>query len=304
MRANYGQGAWALKVASDETLWAGGSMTSAVRENGANQWVGGFVRFAVRPHTAPAAPSNPRVALEGANAKVDWSASSTSGVKYEVLRNDRVVGVVTGTTATIPRSAAGDKFFVRAVDAWDNKSASTSSASGTAGSQTLLSSASTWSYYFDNVTPVGSGWNQSSFDASSWRTGAAPLGWGTGPITTNIDVPAGQTRTLTSYFKRSFTVTSPNAFATYTLTTRADDGIVVYVNGVEVGRSNMPAGTVTAGTYALSAPNTATAVASPVVLQIPKSLLVAGSNSISVEVHSNYKSTPSTSMDLSIVATS
>jgi hypothetical protein len=165
-----------------------------------------------------------------------------------------------------------------------------------------LANASTWSYYFNNTTPVAAGWNQPGFNASSWKTGVAPLGWGTGAITTNIDVPAGQTRTLTSYFRSSFSVPSPGDFATYTLTTRADDGIVVYVNGTEVGRSNMPTGTVTAGTYALSAPSTATALAAPVVLTIPKSLLVAGTNSVAVEVHSNYKSTPSASMDLSIVA--
>ena len=305
MRANYGQGAWALKVATDGTLWAGGSMTTAVRENGANQWVGGFVRFAVRPHTAPATPTNLRVELNGSGASVAWSPSSTSGVTYEVLRNDRVVATVAGTSATIAGAVAGDRYFVRAVDSWSNRSASTAAVTPTgATSQTLLANASTWSYYFDNVTPVGASWNQPSFNASSWKTGAAPLGWGTGPITTNIDVPAGQTRTLTSYFTRSFALSSPGDFSTYTLTTRADDGIVVYVNGVEVGRSNMPAGTVTAGTYALSAPNTTTALSTPVVLTIPKSLLVAGTNSVSVEVHSNYRGTPSTSMDLSIVASS
>lgn len=304
MRANRGQGAWALKVATDGTLWAGGSMTSAVKENGANQWVGGFVRFAVRPHTAPSSPTNLHASLNGTSASVDWSPSSSSGVKYEVLRNDRVVATVSNTSATIPGTVSSDRFFVRAVDSWDNRSSSTSVAtvSGAAANQTLLSDASTWSYYFDNATPVGTDWNQSTFDATAWRTGAAPLGWGSGPITTNIDIPAGQTRTLTSYFKRSFDLSSPNAFSTYTLTTRADDGIVVYVNGVEVGRANMPTGLVTAGTYALSAPNTATAIASPVVIAIPKALLVAGSNSVSVEVHSNYKSTQSSSMDLSIVA--
>ena len=303
MRARSGQGAWALKVATDGTLWAGGTMTSAVRENGANQWVGGFVRFAVRPHTAPATPTALKATVSGSTAAVSWQASSTSGVTYEVLRDDRVVATSTGTSATIGGASGGDRYFVRAVDSWDNRSASTSAvtAGTAAGTSTPLANASTWSYYF-NSTPVAVGWNQPGFDASSWKTGVAPLGWGTGAITTDIDVPAGQTRTLTSYFRSSFSVPSPGDFATYTLTTRADDGIVVYVNGTEVGRSNMPAGPVTSGTYALTAPSTATALASPVVLTIPKSLLVAGTNSVAVEVHSNYKSTPSASMDLSIVA--
>ena len=304
MRARSGQGAWALKVATDGTLWAGGTMTSAVRENGANQWVGAFVRFAVRPHTAPAAPTGLKVSVTGSTAAVTWKASTTSGVTYEVLRNDRVVATATGTSVNVDGASSGDRYFVRAVDSWANRSASTpvATAGTAAATATLLANASTWSYYFDSTTPVVSGWNQTAFNASTWKTGVAPLGWGTGQITTNIDVPAGQTRALTSYYRSSFTVPSPADYATYTLTTRADDGIVVYVNGTEVGRSNMPAGAVTAGMYALSAPNTATAVATPVVLTIPKALLVAGANSIAVEVHSNYKSTPSASMDLSIVA--
>lgn len=302
MRARSGLGAWALKVATDGTLWAGGSMTSAVRENGSNQWVGAFVRFAVRPHTAPAAPTGLKVSLAGSSAAVSWKASATSGVTYEVLRNDRVVATSTGTSVDVEGASSGDRYFVRAVDSWANRSASTAAATP-AASLTPLANASTWSYYFDSTTPVAAGWNQTGFNASAWKTGVAPLGWGSATITTNIDVPSGQTRTLTSYFRSSFTVPSPAAFSTYTLTTRADDGIVVYVNGTEVGRSNMPSGTVTASTYALSAPSTATALATPVVLTIPKTLLVAGANSIAVEVHSNYKTTPSASMDLSIDAT-
>jgi hypothetical protein len=41
-----------------------------------------------------------------------------------------------------------------------------------------------------------------------------------------------------------------------------------------------------------------------VTFDVPAGLVVDGSNSIAVEVHSNYRSTPSASMDLSLVATS
>ena len=88
-----------------------------------------------------------------------------------------------------------------------------------------------------------------------------------------------------------------------TLTTRADDGIAVYVNGTEVGRSNLPSGTLTSTTYAGSAPSTATALASPVTFSVPPSLLVNGTNTVAVEVHSNYRLTPSMSMDLALSGT-
>lgn len=85
------------------------------------------------------------------------------------------------------------------------------------------------------------------------------------------------------------------------MTTRADDGIVLYLNGVEITRVNMPSGTVTSGTYAISAISATNALAHPVVVQIPGSSLLAGTNVMTAEVHSNYRSTPSASFELSAV---
>jgi hypothetical protein len=306
MRARLGRGAWALDVASDGTLWAGGTMTSAVKENGANQWVGGFVRFAVRPHTAPAAATGLAVALDGTNARLTWSSTAAAGTTYEVVRNDRVVATTTAKEVTVPGSTGADRFFVRTADTWGNRSASTSAVSpkSVAATTTLVPAGATWSYSFDNTTPVTPAWKTSAADTSSWATGPAALGWGTGAIATNIDVPAGGTRALTSYFRRSFSVPAAAGITKLTLTTRADDGVAVYVNGTEVARSNLPAGTLTPTTYASSAPSTAAAVAAPVTFDVPVGLLTDGTNSIAVEVHSNYRATPSASMDLSLVATS
>ena len=299
-----GFGAWALKVASDGTLWAGGSFESAVRENGTNQWVGGFVRFDQRPHTAPDKPTAPAVHLTDDVAAVSWTKGSTSGATYEVIRNDRVVAVTTGSTATVPDSAGGDRFFVRASDGNGNRSASTSVVQPGGGtSTTVLATGSTWRYLFDNTVTVAPSWNQASFDDTAWKSGPAPLGWGTsGPIATNIDVASGQTRAITSYHRATFNVGNPGAFSSFLLTTRADDGIVVYVNGTEVKRTNLPAGTITPTTYATAAPSTASAIANPVTAQIPVNLIQSGSNTIAVEVHSNYRSTPNTSLDATITA--
>ncbi len=283
-------------------LWAGGSLESVVRENGANQWVGGFARFDERPHTAPDAPTNPSVTLAEGTATVRWSTGSGSGVTYEVLRNDRVVATATGASAAVPDSTPDDRFFVRASDGAGNRSASTSVVSPTADATTLLDSGSTWKYLFDNTVTVDSSWKQPGFDDSAWSSGPAALGWGSGPIATNIDVPAGQTRALTSYHRTTFAVPDPGAYTSYRLTTRADDGLVVYVNGTEVTRANLPAGTITPNTYATAAPSTSTALANPVIVPIPAELIQTGVNTIAVEVHSNYRSTPSSSIDAKVTA--
>lgn len=297
-----GRGAWALKMADDGTLWAGGTFTAALKENGANQWVGGFARFRPRPHTAPAKPSNLEAGVAGNVATVSWNGPS--GVDFEVLRNDRVVAVTDSREVQIPDSVVGDRFFVRSSDGRGNRSASTSVtvADGTAATVQLLDEGESWRYFFDNTVTVPAAWKQPSFDDSSWRSGNAPLGWGSGPITTNIDVPAGQTRALTSYHRTTFDVDDPSALSTIVLATRADDGLVVYVNGTEVGRSNLPAGTITPNTYALTARSTSTAIANPVTIEVPASLLTAGPNTVAAEVHSNYRSTPSTSFDAAIEA--
>lgn len=300
-KSRAGLGAWALEVASDGTLWAGGTYESVVRENGANQWAGGFIRFAQRDASAPGAPSDLTAELAAGVADLRWTAGPESGVTYEVLRNDRVVATTTGTAAQVPNSAAGDRFFVRAADAAGNRSASTAKVVP-ASTTILLPAGSTWSYHAENV-PVPADWKLPGFNATSWSSGAAPLGWGSPAIATNV-LPDG-TRALTSYYRTNVTVANPASSPGYSITTRADDGIVVYVNGHEVGRSNMPDGDVTRNTYALApAPRTAEASASPVTFEVAPNLLVAGSNVIAVEVHSNFRNTPDTSMDLVFRATS
>ena len=48
------------------------------------------------------------------------------GVRYQVLRDDRPIGVTTGNTGTMTVPKGGNnRFFVRAVDAAGNLSAST-----------------------------------------------------------------------------------------------------------------------------------------------------------------------------------
>ncbi|HLS13036.1 MAG TPA: hypothetical protein VK095_00835, partial [Beutenbergiaceae bacterium] len=81
------------------------------------------------------------------------------------------------------------------------------------------------------------------------------------------------------------------------------DGVVVFVNGVEVGRANMGQGSLHNNSYATVAPQTATAVANPVTFEVPAEVLVAGENLIAVSTHGNYRATPNLTFDLSFTAT-
>ena len=161
---------------------------------------------------------------------------------------------------------------------------------------------SAWSWRFQVDAPPAA-WKDAGFDASAWASGNGVLGFGTTGLGTNIDIsgPASD-RPRAAYFVKTFTLDSAAAVAKLSLSTVADDGVVVYVNGTEVGRSNMPTGPVTSSTYATSSVKTSAAVANPVLIDVPLALLVNGKNVISAETHLNYRATTDITFDLNATA--
>ncbi len=302
--ARRSEGPWALMSASDGTLWAGGDYTSTVERDGTSRWAGGFVRYPLRPHTAPATPTGVSVRLGGETARVSWRTSATRGASYEVLRNDRVVAVAPAgaTHVDVGGSTSGDRWFVRSSDGRGNRSSSTAAtrATVTATQTTFVAERSQWAYWFDRTTEVDPRWTSPTWQpGSTWAYGTAPLGWGPN-ASTSIDAATTSDRALTAYFRRRFTA-DPAGFSTVTLTTRADDGAVMYLNGVEIGRRNMPAGPVTSTTYATDDP----AVAAWSVT-VPASMLRSGTNgnTIAVEVHLNHRAAAGISHEATVVGTS
>src|SRR3546814_46942 len=91
---------------------------------------------------------------------------------------------------------------------------------------------------------------------------------------------------------------APVALSSVSVTTRVDDGVVIYVNGVEVGRSNMPDGPIGHNSYSLSSPNSTFAAANPVTFNVPMELLTAGTNTISAQVQLGYRNTRDASFEL------
>src|SRR6185295_15535443 len=80
-----------------------------------------------------------------------------------------------------------------------------------------------------------------------------------------------------------------------------DDGVVVYVNGVEVYRDNMPNGTISYNTLAASgAEGDDGNVIHTVTL--PVSSFVNGNNTIAVEIHQWSVSNSDISFDLQLIA--
>jgi hypothetical protein len=159
--------------------------------------------------------------------------------------------------------------------------------------------ASVWSWrYSDDALPAD--WNAPAFDDSAWATGQGLFGRNVPSATTNID-PTNLTRKpLSAQFRHTFTVTEAASVVDGTVTVLADDGVVVYLNGVELGRVNLPTGTLTQNSYATIAPRHSTAVGNPVTFAVPAGLLTDGENVISASTHASWRATPDLSFSLGL----
>ena len=165
---------------------------------------------------------------------------------------------------------------------------------------TIINYGDSWKYLDDNTRP--SGWETVSYNDGAWASGASPLGYkydGVGYVSFNT-VPNPATITsfgtnfnskyITTYFRKTINIPSASSFSMFTISALRDDGIVIYVNGVEVGRDNLPGGTITHSTTALNALDVGSyLVASPVTYTISPCYFVNGDNTIAVEVHQQDK---------------
>ncbi|MCY3859028.1 MAG: metallophosphoesterase [Gammaproteobacteria bacterium] len=148
------------------------------------------------------------------------------------------------------------------------------------GSTVLIARDSTWRY-LDDGSDQGTNWRESDFDDSGWSTGAAELGFGDGGETTTLT--SGHT---TYYFRHHFSVADASGVEGLKLSILRDDGAVVYLNGTEIYRTNMPEGEITSSTFAPSAIG-GDAESTYETVELSADQLQDGQNVIAVEVHQN-----------------
>lgn len=138
-----------------------------------------------------------------------------------------------------------------------------------------LSPGANWKYYDAGNEPAGN-WKELSFDDTSWNAGNAELGYGDGDETTTISNSA-----QTAYFRTSFNASTDDvALKFIDMSAVRDDGMVVYLNGTEVWRDNMPSGNLNYGTLASTVSTEGVWIN-----KIISNLVVEGTNVVAVEVH-------------------
>lgn len=160
---------------------------------------------------------------------------------------------------------------------------------------TLLAAGSTWRY-LDNGSNPGTAWRGTNFNDSAWKSGPAQLGYGDGDEATVISYgPSASGKYITSYFRQSFTVHPAARYTNLVLGVLRDDGAVVYLNGDEIWRSNMPTGAVTYATLALAALSDESTFHQT---NLSPALLRAGTNVLAVEIHQVNGQSSDVSFDL------
>ena len=169
-----------------------------------------------------------------------------------------------------------------------------------AADTTLVPTGSVWKY-LDNGSDQGTAWRATSFNDSTWASGAAQLGYGDGDEATTVGFGSdANNKFITTYFRRSFNVTNAALFNSLTLRLMRDDGAIVYLNGVEVWRVNMPTGSVgslTPATVAIAGADESTFVQTT----ISPSSLVTGTNVLAIELHQSGGTSTDISFDLQLI---
>ena len=167
-------------------------------------------------------------------------------------------------------------------------------------SGSLLIGARTEWKYLDDGTDQGTAWKKHDFDDTAWKSGNGTFGYGNGDEQTKLSYGGNaDNKFITTYFRKSFDITDPSDIRELSLRLMCDDGAVVYLNGRELLRTNLPQGNINYLTTAL------TAIGGEDETTYNEYTLDAGSlrsgtNILAVEIHQVSKSSSDIRFDLSL----
>ncbi len=238
--------------------------------------------------TAPTIPTGlTSPARTATTVDLAWAAASDdiAVAGYEVVVDGAVAGVTPTTSLTLSALTPSTDYSVavEAVDAAGNRSGLSApivvtTAAASAGPVELVAIGATWRYRNVGTAPAAD-WYQPVFDDSGWLSGAAKLGREEGDEATVLTPGSG-----VRWFRHRFTATDAAGVTALFIDLVADDGAVVYLNGTEVVRDNLPAGALTDSTLAVSY-RTGSAEATRRTFSLPTSALVEGENVIAVALY-------------------
>jgi len=167
---------------------------------------------------------------------------------------------------------------------------------------TISKKSDVWKYFDQGYLPA-SDWMNSTFNDAVWPQGEAEFGYGDGDEKTILSYgPDANNKYITTYFRKTFTIDGADLAYLDDLSAAInfDDGVIVYLNGTEVYRNNMPAGSVDFLTRAsISRPTEGNFES----FTVDKNLLQAGTNILAIEVHQSGPTSSDLSFDFEMSTT-
>ena len=168
---------------------------------------------------------------------------------------------------------------------------------------TLIHGGDIWKYS-DTGQDLGTNWSQPNYGDSGWASCAARLGYGDPTVFTIVSYgPNATNKHITTYFRDSFVVPDNVTFTNLNFRLARVDGAVVWLNGREAFRTNMPTGPITctnlASQYTIVQETPYTFYPTNIaVLNLP-----AGTNLVAVEVHLFSANRTSLGFDMELIGT-
>ena len=162
---------------------------------------------------------------------------------------------------------------------------------------------STWRFRDDGVAPPDA-WRKATFDDSSWKQGVAPLGYGERDLGTVLEFGEdSEKKPITVYFRTRVELPAERLgeIADLRLRLRRDDGAIVWWNGKEIARSNLPTGEIRSETTASRALGGDEETRRVELYVSTEGLRLAKENVLAVEVHQASSASSDLCLDLEVV---
>jgi hypothetical protein len=140
-----------------------------------------------------------------------------------------------------------------------------------------------WNYH-DLGYNLGAVWKQTNYVSSGWSSARGVLGYGHPSVNSQLSFgPNEDGKFITTYFRKRFVVNDPSGDISQLLfRVKYSGGFVAYLNGQEIVRRSMPAGSVT---YTTLSSGASAGDYESIDLASSKHLLRRGPNLFAVEVH-------------------
>jgi hypothetical protein len=259
------------------------------------------------PSVTLTAPANGATILTSSIA-LAATAADTDGVvaKVEFFNGTTKLGEDTTSPYTYNWTGVATGTYMLSAVATDNDGATTTSAASNISvavpiTTTLVAKGATWKY-LDNGSDQGTAWKEVGFNDSAWASGPAVLGGGDSHIVTNVNIGPSGARYITTYFRRTFNVAGAAAIQALNMNILRDDGVVVWINGTEVARQNMPAGAITYLTDTPDIVSNADETTYFPATASPLPTLNEGQNTIAVEVHQRDGASSDLGFDMELIS--